>query len=87
MKERAGHGVKELCRRYGIATGTLYAAWRRGEGPKYMMIGDRRIVTDEAEADWRREREAATRAGRPSGSSLERLAQSGGAETDTQPAE
>jgi hypothetical protein len=24
-----------------------------------MLVGDRRIVTDEAEADWRRDREAA----------------------------
>jgi len=59
MKERAGHGVKELCRRYGFSPGYLYAAWRRGEGPRYMLVGDRRIVTDEAEADWRRDREAA----------------------------
>jgi hypothetical protein len=62
MSERAGYGVTEFCQRYGFSVGYLYAAWRRGEGPRYLKIGDRRIITDHAEADWRREREVASEA-------------------------
>jgi hypothetical protein len=61
MDERDAYGVAEFCRRHGISKWFLYDAWRRGRGPRFMQAGDRRIITREAGADWRREMEAAAR--------------------------
>lgn len=63
MNDRDADGVAEFCRRHGISTGFLYAEWRCGRGPRFMRAGDRRLISREAGADWRREREAATRVG------------------------
>jgi hypothetical protein len=62
MEDREADGVREFCRRHGISTGHLYALWRGKRGPRYMQLGDRRIITREAGADWRREMEAETAA-------------------------
>ena len=58
MDDHDAYGVAEFCRRHGISRGYLYSLWRRGEGPRFMQAGDRRIITREAGADWRRELEA-----------------------------
>jgi hypothetical protein len=58
MDDRDAYGVAEFCERNGISKGFLYGAWRRGRGPRFMRLGDRRIITREAGADWRRELEA-----------------------------
>jgi transposase-like protein len=63
MDERDAYGVAEFCRRHGISRGYLYSLWRRGQGPRFMQAGDRRFITPEAGADWRRELETASRAG------------------------
>jgi hypothetical protein len=56
----AADGVSRFCQKHDISRGSLYALWRRGEGPRFMRIGDRRLISCEASAEWRREREAAT---------------------------
>ena len=61
MDDRDADGVKEFCRRHGISSGFLYAEWRSGRGPRFMQVGDRRIISREAGADWRKEGEVATR--------------------------
>jgi transposase-like protein len=55
MDERDADGVTEFCRRHGISKGYLYSLWRRGYGPRFMQAGDRRLISREAGADWRRE--------------------------------
>jgi hypothetical protein len=60
MDERDAYGVAEFCQRHGISRGYLYSLWRRGQGPRFMRAGDRRLISREAGADWRREREVAT---------------------------
>lgn len=55
--ERDALGVEEFCRRHGISRAYLYILWRRGEGPKYMRVGGRRLISREAAADWRRRME------------------------------
>ena len=60
MDERDADGVTEFCQRHGISKGFLYDAWRRGKGPRFMQAGDRRLISREAGADWRRALEAAT---------------------------
>jgi hypothetical protein len=64
MEERDADSVKEFCERHGISPGLLYAEWRQKRGPRFMQVGDRRLITREAGADWRRELEAATLAAR-----------------------
>jgi hypothetical protein len=58
MDERDADGVTDFCRRHNISRGFLYGAWRRGRGPRFMRAGDRRLISREAGADWRRELEA-----------------------------
>ena len=57
---RDAYGVSEFCRRNGLSPAYLYALWRKGRGPRFYQAGDRRFITPEAGADWRREMEAAT---------------------------
>ena len=59
MDDRDADGVAEFCRRHDISRGFLYAEWRRGRGPRFMQAGDRRIISREAGADWRRKLESA----------------------------
>lgn len=58
MDERDADSVTNFCRRHNISRGFLYGAWRRGKGPRFMQAGDRRLISREAGADWRRELEA-----------------------------
>lgn len=55
----------EFCERNRICRSHLYHLISRGEGPRFMRLGARVLITREAEADWRREREAAAIASAP----------------------
>jgi hypothetical protein len=57
---RRGYSINEFCRAYGISRASFYNYKRAGIGPRIMQVGSRRIITDEAEEEWRRERERAT---------------------------
>jgi predicted DNA-binding transcriptional regulator AlpA len=56
---RAAFSISEFCMRNGISYGTFYNLRRRGEGPREMKIGTRRLISVAAEAAWQTEREAA----------------------------
>ena len=58
--DRDAYGVDEFCKRHGISRAYLYILWRRDEGPRFMQLGTRRLISREASADWRRARETAT---------------------------
>ena len=62
MEDRDAYSVVEFCRRHGFSKGFLYAEWRAGRGPQFFWAGDRRLITPEAAAAWRMEREAETAA-------------------------
>jgi hypothetical protein len=64
MDDQDAYSVSEYCERERFSPGYLYSEWRAGRGPIYMQNGDRRTISKEAAADYRREREAATRAAR-----------------------
>ena len=49
--------IDEFCDDNGICRATLYNLWRSGDGPRSMRVGRRRLITDEAAADWRRDME------------------------------
>lgn len=62
MKEQDAYSVREYCRREGFSVSYLYGEWRAGREPVYMQNGDRRTISREAAAAYRRQREAATQA-------------------------
>ena len=51
--DRDADGINEFCARHGISRAFLYLLWKRGEGPRFMQIGARRLISREAAADWR----------------------------------
>jgi hypothetical protein len=53
--------VNEFCARQKISRSELYKAWRQGKGPRYFEVGTHKRISDEAEADWVREREREVR--------------------------
>jgi hypothetical protein len=55
------YSIGEFCRRHNISHGTYYNLKNRGLGPREARAMSRVIITKEAAADWRRERES----GRP----------------------
>jgi len=54
----------DFCVRNAISEGLYFKLKREGRGPREIEIGNRIIITPEAEADWRLEREAETMAKR-----------------------
>ncbi len=57
--EQDAFNIPEFCARHRISRAGLYNFWKAGTGPRYMMVGNRRRISREAAADWRRDREAA----------------------------
>ena len=61
----AAYTVPEFCVAHRIARSALYKLWQEGNGPRRFQIGPGRsskvLISAEAAADWRREREAATK--------------------------
>lgn len=58
--DKDAYAVDDFCKRNGISRAYLYLMWRRGDGPAYMQLGARRLISREAAEAWRREMEAAT---------------------------
>jgi hypothetical protein len=52
--------ISEFCEVHGISRAHFYNIVKTGVGPRMMYVGGRKIISREAAADWRREREAAT---------------------------
>jgi hypothetical protein len=57
---RACFTVNEFCDAHRLSRAQLYNLWNAGIGPRWMANGSRRLISVEAAADWRREREAAS---------------------------
>jgi hypothetical protein len=54
----AAFTVDEFCDAHRISRTRLYAFWKEGRGPRYLVNGTRRLITAQAAADWTAEREA-----------------------------
>jgi predicted DNA-binding transcriptional regulator AlpA len=52
--------IENFCRRHSISTAWYYELRRRGRGPRELRIGRKVLITREAAAEWRRNREAET---------------------------
>jgi hypothetical protein len=61
--ERATYTVAEFCSTHRMSRSALYKLWQMGIGPRYMRTGGKVLISVEAAADWRREREAASAQG------------------------
>lgn len=60
----AAHTRLTFCENNAISESKYFDLKRKGKAPREIDLGDRIIITPEAEADWRREREAETEAKR-----------------------
>ena len=63
----AAHTRQSFCENNAISESKYSALKRAGKGPREIDLDGRIIITPEAEADWRREREAETAANRAKG--------------------
>ena len=52
--------VEEFCEAHRISRSMLYQLWGEGIGPRRMAVGAKVLISIEAAADWRLEREAAS---------------------------
>ena len=50
--------IREFCRLHGISEDQFFKMQREGWGPLTMKVGSRTLISHEAAAEWRREREA-----------------------------
>jgi hypothetical protein len=58
---RAAFTVEEFCDAYRISRSQLYKMWKAGTGPRFMCVGVKKLITNEAAADWRRMCETAAK--------------------------
>ena len=58
------HTIPSFCDSNNISESLYFAIKRQGRGPREIELNKQIIITPEAEADWRREREAETMAKR-----------------------
>jgi hypothetical protein len=56
----AAYTVAEFCRSHRLSRSKLYQLWAAGIGPRVLRVGVKVLITAEAAAEWRRERERAS---------------------------
>ena len=54
---KAALSIDEFCAAYGISRAFFYSLKKRGKGPRIMDLDGRQLISNEAQADWKRERE------------------------------
>lgn len=59
--------VDEWCDSHNFSRGFFYILQKRGQAPRSFKVGSRRLISDQADAEWiqARESEAATTAPKP----------------------
>ena len=63
-KPGAAHTIPSFCENNAISESLYFSLKRQGKQPREIEVNKRILITPEAEADWRREREAETMARR-----------------------
>ena len=53
--------IDSFCAAHNVSRSKLYQLWTDGTGPDWMQVGARRLISCEAAARWRRQREEAAR--------------------------
>jgi hypothetical protein len=54
---RKAYSIDEFCKAHGLSRSTYYNLKKLGLGPREMSVLTRKLISDEAAAEWRRERE------------------------------
>ena len=62
MSEQSCYTIQEFCHAHRFSRAKLYQLWDAGAGPRIMKVGAKVLISAEAAADWRRQREAAAEA-------------------------
>jgi len=57
------YSIKQFCELHGLSLDFFFRLRRRGLGPRVMKVGARTLISVEAAADWRAERERAASPG------------------------
>jgi predicted DNA-binding transcriptional regulator AlpA len=60
--ERDAYGLADFCARHSLSLATFYRLVEQGTAPDTFHVGSRVLISREAAAAWRREREEATAA-------------------------
>jgi hypothetical protein len=60
---RKAASIEEFCEAHDLSRASFYNMRKAGIGPREMRVGARVLISDEAAADWRREREVASKVG------------------------
>lgn len=55
---RKALSIPEFCKSHGISVAMFYILDKDGKTPRTMRVGARRLISEEAAADWRRAMEA-----------------------------
>jgi hypothetical protein len=55
----AAFTIAEFCRAHRISQSMYFKMRNQGLGPREMAVGSRRLISQEAAAEWRKAREAA----------------------------
>jgi predicted DNA-binding transcriptional regulator AlpA len=56
--DKDAFSIPEFCHRNSMSRGTFYNLDKIGKAPRTMRFGQKVLISKEAAADWRREREA-----------------------------
>ena len=56
--DRRGISIREFCQRYNISERTFFRLDDRGEAPKTIRIGRRRLILEDTAQAWLRARES-----------------------------
>jgi len=57
-RQRAAQTIPEFCDDNRISRSKLYDLWKQGKGPRFFHVGTKVLISCEASAAWRSEREA-----------------------------
>ncbi len=57
MDSKDAYSIPEFCQRLGISNSFYFKMQTEGRGPRVMRVGHRVLISKEAAAEWRRERE------------------------------
>ena len=52
MNHNLSYTVQQFCNAVGISRATLYEQWKLGHGPNSFFVGKRRLIRNEAAAEW-----------------------------------
>jgi predicted DNA-binding transcriptional regulator AlpA len=56
--EKAAYSIQEWAKRHSVSVPLFYKLQREGRGPRVIHIGRRTPISVEADAQWRKDREA-----------------------------